>query len=82
MTVLVVRQDAVAELGGKRRNDPLHRPELILSELRLVLHVLTGDLRRPTDSASRADEGRPANAQMLLRTVSGLSVNDSYRNSR
>ena len=39
----VVRLDAVAEPDGKRRDDPLDRPELLVSELRPVLHVLAGD---------------------------------------
>lgn len=39
----VVRLDAIAEPGGKRRNDPLDRPELLVSELRLVLHLLAAD---------------------------------------
>ena len=39
----LVRLDAITEPGRKRCNDPLDRPERLVSELRLVLHVLAAD---------------------------------------
>ena len=79
MTVLepVVRLDAITEPGGKRRNDPLDRPELSSPNCDLYFTFWLLTVRRLRDSVSREDEDRPANAQTLLRTVSGLSVNAS-----
>ena len=52
----VVRLDAITEPGGKRRNDPLDRPELLVSELQL-LHVLAAD-RAPSQRFSESGRGQ------------------------
>lgn len=62
MTVPVSRLDAIAEPRRKRRNDPLDGPELLHPELRLVLHVLTGDRASPNGFG---ESGRPGKSREL-----------------